>query len=94
MTLFDVIDWYSNFYECRMLLYGKEYGIHPICQFFVVVICHMVSDVLSLLNFAEVFGIVYSRFCPLRVIPVHGFMLNDDSRTVCRQYVVHKVYKS
>ena len=31
----------------------------------------------SWLNFAEVFGIVYSRFCPLCVIPVHGFIVKQ-----------------
>ena len=60
MTLFDVIDWYSNFYECRMLLYGKGYGIHPICRFFVVVICRIVSDVLFFCCISEVFDNVVS----------------------------------
>ena len=94
MTLFDVINWYSNFYECRMLLHGKEYGIHPIVNFswlLFVVWCPMYY---SSLSFAEVFGIVYFSFCLLCLVPVHGLMLNDDSRTVCRQYVVYKVYKS
>ena len=62
---------------------------------FAVDICHIVSDVLFfLLHFVEVFDIVCSSFRPLCLVPVHGLMLNDDSRTVCRQYVVHKVYKS
>ena len=54
MTLFDVIDWYSNFYECRMLLYGKEYGIHPICQFswlLFVVYCPMYYSFVAFLRF-------------------------------------------
>ena len=48
----------------------------------------------SLFNSAEVFGNFCFSVCPLCLVPVHGLMLNDDSRTVCRQYVVHKVYKS
>ena len=71
MTLFDVIDWYSNFYECRMPLYGKEYGIHLYVN--LVDICHIVSDVLffccTLLRFSILF---------VPVFVVHGLMLNDD----------------
>ena len=93
MTLFDAINWYSNFYDCRMLLHGKGDGVYPMCHsswLLFVMWCSMYYSSLTSLSFSASFTPVLSILC--HACP--WAKLNDDSRTVCRQYVVHKAYKS